>query len=277
MKNEIPEIRIVPIEKLMLHEMEEPKRARRLEERIVSDGFLKNPVIVGRVTNDDSKFLLLDGVNRVSALKTLGFKDITVQIVDYFDQNVRVHAWCHLINDFDPQYLLEKIKEIENVDLEKTNRKSARTLLKQKKIVCYLFFQNKGIFIVKSKNDLKTRAAKLADVVNIYSNSSIVHRTSEAEAAFLLRKQKTATAVLTIPVYEKKDVLNLALNEVRLPSGVTRHILPSRALNLYVDLALLRCDMPLQDKNKLIQEMVNQRMVNGKTRFYRESVFVFDE
>lgn len=40
MKDEIPEIRIVPIEKLMLHEMEEPNRAGRLEERVVSDGFL---------------------------------------------------------------------------------------------------------------------------------------------------------------------------------------------------------------------------------------------
>jgi len=277
MKDEIPEIRIVPIEKLMLHEMEEPNRARRLEERIVSDGFLKNPVIVGRVTNDDSKFLLLDGVNRVSALKTLGFKDVAAQIVDYFDKDVRVLTWCHLIQDFDPQYLLEKVKDIEGVDLEKTGRKNARTLLKQKKVVCCLFFRNKGTFIIKSKNDLKTRATKLADVVNIYSGSSIVHRTSEAEAEFLLRREKTATAVLTVPVYEKKDVINLAFNEVRLPSGVTRHILPWRALNLYVDLALLKCDVPLPDKNRLVQEMVNQRIVNGKTRFYPGSVFVFDE
>jgi len=277
MKNEIPEIRIVPIEKLMLHEMEELKRTRRLEERIISDGFLKNPIIVGRVKCDDSKFLLLDGVNRVSAMKNLGFTDITAQIVDYFNRNVGVHAWCHLIHDFDPQDLLEKIKDIERVDLEKTNRKRARILLEEKKIVCCLFFRNKDVFIIKSRNDLKTRASKLADVVNVYSESSMVHRMSETEATFLLRKQKTPTAVVIIPVYEKKDIVNLAFNGVRLPSGVTRHVIPSRALNLSVDLALLKCDLSLEDKNKLIREMVNQKIIYGKTRFYRESVFVFDE
>ena len=277
MNDEFPEIRIIPIEKLMLHEMEEPKRTVRLEERIMADGFLKNPVMVGRVTDNDSKFLLLDGVNRVSALKNLGFKDTTAQVVDYFSKNVSVNTWCHLIYDFEPQDLLKKIKDIKEVSLEKTNRKRARILLKQNKVVCCLFFRNKDIFLIKNKHDLRTRVSKLVDVVNTYCESSVVHRVSETEARFLLRKQKTATAVLVFPMYEKKDIVNLASNKVRLPPGVTRHIIPSRVLNFHVDLALLEVDMPLLDKNKIIQEMVNRRITYGKTRFYPESVLVFDD
>lgn len=81
--------------------------------------------------------------------------------------------------------------------------------------------------------------------------------------------------MLTIPVHEKRDVVNLAFNGVRLPSGVTRHILTSRALNLYLDLALLKCDVSSQDKNKLIREMVNQRVTYRKTRAYPKSVFMY--
>lgn len=276
-KNELPEIRIIRIEKLVLHEIEDPERTKRLEERLRADGFLKNPVIVGKVKRNGSGFLLLDGVHRVNGLKKLGCRDVVAQIIDYAGEDLTVHTWYHLIYGFEPQYLLRKIKDIGDVILEKTNRKRAEMLLKQKKIVSYLLFKNGDIFAIKSKDDVKTRTAKLTDVVNVYGASSQIYRASKGEVDFLLKESKDATAVLVIPVYEKKDIVNLAFDDVKLPAGITRHVVPKRVLGLSIDLALLKVDIPIENKNKLLQEIIKQRVVNKRTRFYPEPVFVFNE
>jgi hypothetical protein len=277
MDHELPEIKVIPIKDLMLHETEDPKRTKRLEERIMSDGFLKNPVVVGRVRRDDSKFLLLDGVHRVSALRNLGFSDVVAQVVDYFDKDVKIDTWCHLIIDANAQDLLARIREIKNVGLAKTSRERAAQLLQRKKIVCCLLFKNKDVFAVRSKNDLRTRVSKLGEVVNVYCGSSTVKRGSEMETTFLLREHETAVAVMVIPVYAKKEIMRLAFDEIRLPPGVTRHIIPLRVLGFHVDLGLLKVDMSIEEKNRLVQQMFSYRVANGKTRFYRESVLIFDD
>jgi len=90
MKNELPEIRIIPIEKLVLHEIEDPEGTKMLEERLRTDDFLKNPVIVGKVKRNGSWFLLLDGVHRVNDLKKLGCRDVVAQIIDYSSEDILV-------------------------------------------------------------------------------------------------------------------------------------------------------------------------------------------
>jgi len=277
MKNELPDIRIIPIEELVFHEMEDPERTKRIAERIRADGVLKNPVIVGNVKHESSKFLLLDGVHRVNALKKLGSKDVVAQIVDYWSDDVKVYTWCHVIHGINARHLLKKLKDIKDINLEKMNEKSAQMLLEQKRIVSYLLFKNEDVFVVKSKDDLKTRATKLRDVVNVYGATSKIYRVSKSEVDFLLRKSKDATAVLFIPVYEKDDIVNLAFNKIELPAGITRHVVSKRVLGLYMDLALLKVDISIEDKNKLLEEVIKQRVANKKIRFYPESVVVFDE
>jgi len=58
-------------------------------------------------------------------------------------------------------------------------------------------------------------------------------------ADFLLKASRDSTAILFIPVYGKKDIVDLALSNVKLPAGVTRHVVSKRALGLHIDLALL--------------------------------------
>jgi len=50
-----------------------------------------------------------------------------------------------------------------------------------------------------------------------------------------------------------------------------------RALGLNIDLSLLKADLSIKDKNDAVKELINERIVNKRTRFYPESVFVFDD
>jgi len=276
MIEKIPHVEIIKIDDLVFHETIDLERAKRLEEKIRKDGILRNPVIVGKIKGRN-KLLLLDGVHRVGALIRYGSKHIVAQIVDYFDENVEVYTWHHLIKNFDSKTLIEKIKDIEGIELEKTNREKADNLLKQKKIVAYLLFENDEVFIVKNGKDLKSKTEKLKAVVDIYGKNSEVCRISGDEIDFTLNNCDNLTAILVIPRYDKEDVVKLAFDKIDSPSGITRHVIPSRILGLDIDLSLLSTDIPIEDKNRLLKEIITERIKNKRTRFYQESVYILNE
>jgi len=280
MGNNIPKIEIVPINKILFHEREDPERVSRLKEKIKVDGHLKNPVVVCRVKKNASKYLLLDGIHRVSALKEMGIRYILVQIIDYWNDKVEVHTWYHLLNDAQIKILIKHIKSLENITIEKSSKKKAERFLKENKIICYILLKGNSVFMVKSKNgvdsNLKQKTSLLNNIVNSYFTSSEVYRVTANEIVFLLKQKKNA-GILIMPQYSKEDIMNLALGSMRLPAGITRFIIPKRALGLDIDLSLLKVRINLKSKNKLLREIIKQRINTKKIRFYPESVFIFNE
>ena len=53
------------------------------------------------------KLLVLDGVNRVSALRLLNIPDVLVQMVDYEDEKVKLFSWNHLIFNAPKEEIIE--------------------------------------------------------------------------------------------------------------------------------------------------------------------------
>src|SRR5581483_3330233 len=74
---------IVSLDDVLLHEEIEHKRVDKLIERLRADRVLKNPPIVTKVENGDTtRYIVLDGASRSTALRELNVPDILVQIVD---------------------------------------------------------------------------------------------------------------------------------------------------------------------------------------------------
>ncbi len=78
----MPDLRLLPAEDMVLHEHADEKRVVRLQTRLRTDGFLKNPPIVAPIPGTE-KYVVLDGANRTSAVKRMGLPHILVQVVDY--------------------------------------------------------------------------------------------------------------------------------------------------------------------------------------------------
>src|SRR5438270_6696132 len=93
---DIPNLRLLPISSLVLHEHADEKRVERLESRLRSDGFLKNPPVVAPILGTD-RYVVLDGANRTSAVQRLGCPHLLVQVVDYKSPQVQLLTWHHLI------------------------------------------------------------------------------------------------------------------------------------------------------------------------------------
>jgi len=92
-----PHLRIVPTARLLLHEECDPERVERLGRLLGADGMLRNPPIAAPL--EDGTYVVLDGANRVTALRHLGVPDQVVQVVDYDDPGVQLDTWAHLLRD----------------------------------------------------------------------------------------------------------------------------------------------------------------------------------
>jgi len=75
--------------------------------------------------------------------------------------------------------------------------------------------------------------------------------------------------------FEKNEIIALALKGLRLPAGVTRHIVPGRVLGLRVDIEMLEGGKPEEREIALMRE-VRERFGKGSLRIYLEPVISFD-
>ena len=107
-----PDLRIVPVADLLLHERVDLERVTRLIDRLSADGILKNPPIVGSLPGSE-RFLLLDGANRVSAIQNLDIPHLIVQVEPFENENLEIRHWNHVVRDIEARELLRKAREIE--------------------------------------------------------------------------------------------------------------------------------------------------------------------
>ena len=75
-----------------------------------------------------------------------------------------------------------------------------------------------------------------------------------------------------------KDVL-CAIAEAgdRLPSGVTRILVPRRVLGFNLRLPLLKSSLPLEEKRRWLADQIQHKVSEHKVRYYQEPTFVFDD
>lgn len=82
------DIVFIRIEELREHEEIRPDYLEDLKNEILSDGILKMPIAVDRIT-----YIILDGHHRLHALKKIGCKKIPVILVDYQSPEIEVIPW----------------------------------------------------------------------------------------------------------------------------------------------------------------------------------------
>src|SRR5438067_8587497 len=103
---DIPDLRLLPAGSLVLHEHADDKRVARLEARLRTDGFLKNPPVVAPIPGTN-RYVVLDGANRTTAIARIGCPHVLVQLVDYKSDRVQLQTLHHLITGRDPATFLE--------------------------------------------------------------------------------------------------------------------------------------------------------------------------
>ncbi|MCL4393476.1 MAG: hypothetical protein M1482_01435 [Chloroflexi bacterium] len=269
-------LRIVRLDDVLLHEQIEKKRVERLVQRIRQDQFLKNPPIV---TEFGNKYILLDGATRVTALRQIGCCDVVVQIVDYEGPGISLETWNHMLLDLPVDELFSSLRVIPNLSVEPANAPEAEAELMRRESIGTLMLKDGRTFSLRVRGQarLDQQAHLLNEVVAAYDGRGEMYRVARTDVEGLVAENGRLSALVVFPRYRPDEIRQLASNGSKLPMGVTRHIIPGRAMRLNIPLDQLFCGDSIERKNVWLDEWMTSRLRERQVRYYQEPVFLFDE
>jgi L-serine kinase (ATP) / ParB family transcriptional regulator, heme-responsive regulator len=280
---ELPDIRLVPVDELFFHEDPDEERLLALVSRLGAEGVLKNPPIVAE-TDSAYRYIILDGANRVTALIKHNFTHIPVQVVNLKDPRLTVECWHHAVEKYDKEYFLREISRLAGVELipTETVRQNGDDDVNgngwnNDDILCQFVFADGTGFRAKGDGDIFARVDKLKMITDLYIHTPLYDRVSYTNLTHLKSNYPEFMALLTFRAFSKEELLQIVLSGRKLPAGVTRVLLPKRALGLNIRLEFLRSSLTLEEKNHWLVELIHKMVLSKTIRFYQEPTFVFDE
>jgi len=272
----LPNLRILPLDSLILHEDHDNQRTLPLVEKLRAAGILRNPPIVMPLTDGSDRYMVLDGANRVTSLQEMEFPHIVAQVVDVNNPNVNLQTWNHVVWGMPAKTLMSAIRKIKDVELVKVNTQKS---LDAPKYVPVQIRTADGKFYLlqESPSELSEHINTLHSVVNTYKTSASLDRTSQTLIDTFKTIYHDLTALIIFPSFKIKTVLKLAAQKVVLPTGITRFTVSPRGLHLNYPLHELSSGKPIEYKAAYLKQWIEERVKKKGVRLYSEATFLFDE
>jgi hypothetical protein len=269
-----PTLRVVDADKVRLHEGYDPLRVRRLTSSLLAKKMLKNPPVVTEYANC---YIVLDGVTRIQAFRSLGIPHVVVQVVDYDGPHIRLGKWNHIVVGPPVDPLLSRLQNIAGLSCHDCDLCALESLLDRKQSLFGLLMRDGRGLSFHSTSKPEDQFRQLNQAVEAYREKAEVHRAVKIDLATISHQHPNLSLVVLFPRFTPAEIINCALNDSVLPMGVTRHIIAGRALGLNLPLAFLASDAPLKKKNIDLEEMISQRIRSNAVRIYEERTFIFDD
>ncbi len=277
---ELPELRFVEVERLVPHEQHDEQRAEPLVRKLREAGMLKNPPIVAPLAPDDPadpRLVVLDGANRVTAARAAGLPHLLVQVVAYDSDAVELSTWHHALIGPRRAELETMFGAIPGLACEDCDPRHARAVLARREAFAIVHVEDETI-VLRGGRDLHEHNALLNQVVDGYRHRWRYHRVTSDWLGDARGRFPDVSALVVFPRFEQAEILELAVSGARLPAGITRHLIPWRALRVNIPLAVLEDPTrTTAEKDLWLKEWIQDRVVNRHVRFYEESTVLFDE
>jgi hypothetical protein len=280
MKEVFSKIKIVPISSILLHEGVVEDWTEKLSTNIDHDGIVKNPIIVTRY---EGHYIALDGMHRLTALKALGCRDIVVYEVEYDDPSIGLFGWDALILDHCPDRpLLRAFAQQEGLELVEHEDFDATRASIRDHTACFGMLTRAGqVFEMRLPEDRRNldvliRALKGFESALDRRHLRLIYvADDQSESTF--RQHARAESLFKRPFFTKEEVVRRTIEGKILPRKSTRHLFPLRPLRIDIDFILLKEDIDLETKNRLLQARLNWCLENNMVRYYPESVLVLSD
>lgn len=267
----LPDLRFFATSNLLLHEEHDADRVERLVRRLREEGVLRNPPLVAEL--DDGRAVVLDGANRVTALEALGAAHVPAQVVPYADPSVTLDRWHHLLVQVPEGWpdLLQDTLPLETL----ATGEAARLLSSRQALACVRVGMK--VCAVRRPDSLAEGARRLRGLVASYRGRVPYHRVEFEDLEALQARYGPAAALVLFCRFDKGEILELARNAAKLPAGVTRHVVPGRALRVNLPLEIAFRPGSTEEKNAWLRAWVGERVREGRVRAYPEPTVLFDE
>lgn len=254
MKQMYQNLKLIPIDQIVLHETFEPCRLEKTKTSIEADQFIRHPILAIHIRS--GKYMVIDGVHRYTSLKALGCQLVPVQIISETQYSIETwhhkvpfgNWWSHLQHDDALPWTTEIRSERPFITMCKGSYEQ------------YLY-----------RKDLGNEKFKAWDkVVESYTDACAVERVAHCEGvcaddAYVMMKYQPLDIEEIETVVERGETV---------PAGVTRFNISGRCLNLQVPLKILKS----HDKGSVHlawYRFLKNKMMN--TRCYTEKVYLVEQ
>jgi hypothetical protein len=275
-------LRVLETSRAVLHEHPDPERVKRLAMALRRDGMLRNPPIVTPLSGDttrgvpaDAPVVVVDGANRLTALREMGVPHIAAQVVDYGAPEISVSTWTHCVLGNGGSLRNRVATRLGLGLVPASGPDEAQRRLAQADGIAALFDAD-GTTIVGPGMDPVENAMLLERLVALYAGDGRIYRIDDWDVRGVPAEFRSGTIVM-FPPFGKGDVLKLATGGRRLPAGITRHLIPGRVLRLNVPLAWLEGPEAIASKQSRLDGTVEERWRTHGVRYYAEATYLFDE
>lgn len=257
-------LRILPIDSLAVYEKHDPNRTPPLLKKIAADDAFFNPIVVAQ---KDDTMVLIDGANRIEALKELGMKSVLVNVVDYADdQAVELRNNVHFLR-LDKKAFMSRL----------SNASIAFTVASQSEAIVALG-AGEAAAIAKVADEWMVFAenGSAVDSVNAlvdsYLGSCDVYRLSE-----LAQHEEGFGVKIVFRTFTIDEIIALAKEGRWLNSGITWHKVKNSIVRFAVPLEKLQDADQLEEKNNWLQQQLAAKIANREIRYYPSNVYICNE
>jgi hypothetical protein len=272
----LPTLRILPLESLILHEDHDHQRTGPLVQRLRRAGILRNPPIVMPLTDGTDRYMVLDGANRVTSLTEMEFPHIVAQVVKPDDVHVSLQTWNHIVWGMSAKAFISRIRKIKGLVATKVN--TIKSLDAPKYVPVQIRLPDGKLYLLaETPSELKKHIDTLHQIVDAYKTRASLDRTSQTLIDSFKHVYSDLTALVIFPRFKIRTILKLAAQNIVLPTGITRFTVSPRALHLNYPLHELSSGKPIEYKEEYLREWIEEHVKNKGIRFYAEQTFLFDE
>jgi L-serine kinase (ATP) / ParB family transcriptional regulator, heme-responsive regulator len=247
------DLRLVELERLVLHEAHDEDRLASLRSRIEAEGEQRNPVLV---SSQEDCCLVLDGAHRVRALEELGCRFVLAQFVEPPE---RAESWAHLLTDVG----LDKLRGVEEVEVSERPR-GAR--LAEVEVA-----GGKRYFLRSWEEGLLAEVRALWALQTLYPEGVVVRR---IEANGRLRPAE-GEAIVRYRGFAPEELFEIVRSGAVLPAGITRFRVRERVLGVRYPLEKIK-DGDALSRNAELRAFVERFWEENRIRYYEEPVVLFE-
>jgi hypothetical protein len=247
------DLRLVELERLVLHEAHDEDRLASLRSRIEAEGEQRNPVLV---SSQEDCCLVLDGAHRVRALEELGCRFVLAQFVEPPE---RAESWAHLLTDVG----LDKLRGVEEVEVSERPR-GAR--LAEVEVA-----GGKRFFLRSREQGLLAEVRALWALQALYPEGVVVRRV-EANGRPRLAEGE---AIFRYRPFAPEELVEIVRSGAVLPAGITRFRVRERVLGVRYPLEKIK-DGEASSRNTELRAFVERLWEENRIRYYEEPVVLFE-
>jgi len=265
---------LIEIGELKPHEEVVEKSVEQLANKIMSQAVVRDPLLV-----DQESLVILDGMHRLSSLKTLKCCFAPCCLLDYDNERIKVGSWYRLFNVDRADKVAEEILKTNALDYSK--QKTTFTKISNNPQAIVMTVDGSTYSVPDADPVKEARTAVLLEKEMVKTGHRVEYLSEEMAIQHL--RSREVTLVIATPIFTKEQIRRCGINRNLLPHKVTRHVIPSRPLNINVPLSLLR-DPGISrcEANLKLKEILSLRRMTSKPpgsvvegRRYEEELLVF--